>query len=214
MTALLSVFRWACVLLVVSTTACATSLRVSDISQAQPNTFVDGIPFRIRETQMVVVYRRTGEGAYEEVFRRFEDLPNMDELYALNLHGSAFSSGTLATTISPDSTLAVSNLSGELHGDDAFLALGDQVQNLSQSIAEYELERTDIARRVEESRTTRMTMEFSAEYRRAFRRALAADDDFASGAGTYTEADVVALKQDANRWAKLAGKSPPFSDVD
>lgn len=207
------VIALATIALILTTTACAARLSVTDIRQNEPNTFVDGIPFRIRETQELIVYQRKADGTYEEVYRKYHDLPNMDELYAVNLSGDVFSKHKLTVQMRADSTLHISKLHTELRGDEALKALGTQVEKLSTSVTGFEKKQSDVAAQIEAARLAGVTTELKEEYRRAFVAALDAERDFLMERGGWTEEQVDALKRTANRIAPRAGKSKPFPEV-
>ncbi len=228
--------RTACAALVLlGAAACAARLRGGELADRSTPEDVDGIPFRLKETYVVRVLLRVGDGKdglgeYKEVHRTLQNLPDMDHVYVLGVDADGLSDHTLQVTLSPDGTLSAVDLKGvELHGDEMLTALGAQVKALSTAVGDYdktkqdaEKARLDSKKGLEDAErallTDRLGREKAALSARldAERQIEALEKLRASGTATAAQISeqervVTLAKQDANDKARLAGMPVPYS---
>lgn len=122
----------------IGTTACRTRLLVTDITQDTCEPYIDGIPFRVRETHTIWVYQwhrsttretkakdKDGKAVLEEiepaqfklVMRKEISFPNQRRLFALNFQSEQFADHDLDLTYFPDNTLRNFSLTGTPNGE-------------------------------------------------------------------------------------------------
>lgn len=158
--------------------ACRTRLLVSEVNQPTCETFVDGIPFRVRETHTIRVYQWhkplvkttynpdgsvkarcvATPGHFQRVLQRQVAFPNMHRLFALNLHSENLADSTLDLTYFPDNTLRKVESKGTPKGE-GFAALGGAINTAGTKILSAE---RDIETKVKEAQTARDTENASA----------------------------------------------------
>jgi hypothetical protein len=156
-------------LLPLGTSGCRTRLLVSEVARPDCDTFVDGIPFRVRETHTIRVFQWHGprikttnkpEGAadkcvavpgfFQEVLQRELPFPNQHRLFALNIHAENFADATLDLTYFPDNTLRKAEVKGTPNAE-GFTALGGALNTAGTKILQAE---SDIDTKVKAAQTT------------------------------------------------------------
>ena len=100
-------------------TGCRTDLAVSDVSHVAEHR-VDGVPFRVRETHTLRVYKvsvkKPEDGPqvrdFKQIMMTHHPLPNPNHVFALNLRAGSFTGHDFKLALLPDSTLKVVSLKG------------------------------------------------------------------------------------------------------
>ncbi len=221
-------------LVLLGAAARAARRRPGELADRSTPEEVDGIPFRLKETYVVRVLQRVGDGedktgVYKEVHRSLQNLPDMDHVYVLGVDADGLSDHTLDVKLHPDGTLSTVDLKGvELHGDEVLTALGAQVKSLSTAVGDFDKTKQDAEKARLESKKAledaersllndRLSREKAAlSARLDAERQIEALEKLRAG-GTATAAQVseqervvTLAKQDANDKARLAGMSVPY----
>lgn len=221
---------------------CSSNFLVRLINpKPNPGGAVCGVPFRAPAHYTIRVYQSDGKGGYKEIKERFvENLPNPDELYALNFSAKALSNQKVGLKFNPSGTLNLVDLSGaSQQADEAIKAFGDQAVGLYSAIqnrgltelkaqkdaldaSKAVLEAQDALRTATNKPTTNQGTALVAALE-ALNAAREAEREWSTLINQVPKpsAALIAAAEDKLRLARLkanlayrqAGLEPPFSDV-
>lgn len=114
--------------------SCATKVYVTELSKnAEVNSRIDGIPFRVLENYQVRLYGYSDSTSkYTEV--ALDDKPtsfaNSDHVYLLHLSGSTFSNGKVDFVLDDDNTIKSLQIDSTSTGESALTSLGTGVKDV------------------------------------------------------------------------------------
>lgn len=198
-------------------TGCASSLKVSEISNdLKPGSAVNGIPFRAPKRFSLTVYELTDAG-YKEVHKETVTLADPDRLFVLGFESQPLSSATVELKLNADNTLSEVKLKSDSKGDEVMTEVTTQLAAIG--AADKASAAADVAKATaaQAQTTAAASLRNAAEKARMAAELAKLEADTLERSGTANELELQKAKDkarsamlDANEAGRLAGKGENY----